>query len=134
MNEKHLLKITQELNLNPRQVVATAVLLDDGSTVPFLARYRKEATGELDEVQIAAIRDRMQQLGELDTRRDSIIASLKERNLLPTELQVKIDAATTLTTLEDIYLPFRPKKRTRAIIARERGLEPLADQLWLQEG
>ena len=133
MNENHLLKITQELNLKPRQVVATAVLLDDGSTVPFIARYRKEATGELDEVQITAIRDRMQQLAELDTRRESILASLKERNLLTTELQVKIDAAETVTTLEDIYLPFRPKKRTRAIIARERGLEPLADQLWAQD-
>ncbi|MGB8356118.1 MAG: Tex family protein [Chthoniobacteraceae bacterium] len=133
MNEKHLLQITQELNLKPRQVVATAVLLDDGSTVPFIARYRKEATGELDEVQIAAIRDRIQQLDELDTRRDSIVASLKERNLLTAELQAKIEAALTVTVLEDIYLPFRPKKRTRAIIAKERGLEPLADQLWLQE-
>jgi len=133
MNEKHLLKITQELNLKPRQVVATAVLLDDGSTVPFIARYRKEATGELDEVQIAAIRDRMQQLDELDTRRESIVASLKERNLFTLELQTKIEAAETLTTLEDIYLPFRPKKRTRAIIAKERGLEPLAEQIWLQE-
>ncbi|HWB58357.1 MAG TPA: Tex-like N-terminal domain-containing protein, partial [Chthoniobacteraceae bacterium] len=133
MNENHLLKITQELNLKPRQVVATAVLLDEGSTVPFIARYRKEATGELDEVQITSIRDRMQQLTELDSRRESIVASLKERNLLTAELQVKIDAAATITTLEDIYLPFRPKKRTRAIIARERGLEPLADQLWAQD-
>jgi len=133
MNEKHLLQITQELNLKPRQVVATAVLLDDGSTVPFIARYRKEATGELDEVQITSIRDRMAQLQELDTRRDSIVASLKERNLLTADLQAKIDVATTITTLEDIYLPFRPKKRTRAIIARERGLEPLADQIWLQD-
>ena len=133
MNEKHLLQVTQELNLKPRQVVATAVLLDEGGTVPFIARYRKEATGELDEVQITAIRDRMAQLQELDTRRDSIVASLKERNLLTAELQAKIDVATTITTLEDIYLPFRPKKRTRAIIARERGLEPLADQIWLQD-
>jgi uncharacterized protein len=133
MNEKHLLKITQELGLKPRQVVATAALLDDGSTVPFIARYRKEATGELDEVQIASIRDRMEQLAELDSRRESILASLKERNLLTTELAVKIDAAETLTTLEDIYLPFRPKKRTRAIIAKEKGLEPLAELLFAQD-
>jgi len=133
MNEKHILKITQELNLNPRQVAATAVMLDDGSTVPFIARYRKEATGELDEVQITAIRDRLEQLGELDTRRDSIVASLKERNLLTAELQAKIEKAETLATLEDIYLPFRPKKRTRATIAKEKGLEPLADLLFAQE-
>jgi len=133
MNEKHLLKITQELNLRPRQVAATAVLLDDGSTVPFIARYRKEATGELDEVQITAIRDRLEQLGELDTRRDSILASLKERDLLTPELQAKIEAAETLSTIEDIYLPFRPKKRTRATIAKEKGLEPLADLLFAQE-
>lgn len=133
MNEKHLLKITRELDLNPRQVVATAVLLDDGATVPFIARYRKEATGELDEVKITAIRDRMEQLAELDTRRDSIVASLKERNLLTDELAKKIDAAETLTTLEDIYLPFRPKKRTRAIIAKEKGLEPLAELLFAQD-
>jgi uncharacterized protein len=133
MNEKHILKITQELNLKPRQVAATAVMLDDGSTVPFIARYRKEATGELDEVQITAIRDRLAQLGELDTRRDSIVASLKERNLLSAELQAKIEAAETLSTLEDIYLPFRPKKRTRATIAKEKGLEPLADLLFAQD-
>ena len=133
MNEKHILKITQELNLKPRQVAATAVLLDDGSTVPFIARYRKEATGELDEVQIMAIRDRLEQLGELDTRRDSILASLKERNLLSPELQAKIEAAETLSTIEDIYLPFRPKKRTRATIAKEKGLEPLADLLFAQD-
>ena len=133
MNEKHLLKITQELNLKPRQVAATAILLEDGSTVPFIARYRKEATGELDEVQITAIRDRLEQLGELDSRRDSILASLKERNLLTPELQSKIEAAETLSTIEDIYLPFRPKKRTRAMIAKEKGLESLADLLFAQD-
>lgn len=133
MNDRHLLQITQELGLKPRQVVATAVLLEDGATVPFIARYRKEATGELDEVQITSIRDRMEQLQELDSRRDSILASLKERNLLTPELQQKLDAATTVSGLEDIYLPFRPKKRTRAIIAKERGLEPLALELFKQE-
>ncbi len=133
MLEKHVLKITQELKLQTRQVAATAILLEEGATVPFIARYRKEKTGELDEVQIAAIRDRLEQLGELDKRRDSIVASLTERKLLTPELIGKIQAAETVTALEDIYQPFRPKKRTRAIIARERGLEPLSDLLWAQD-
>jgi protein Tex len=132
MIEKHLLQIVQELSLQPRQVAATAVLLEEGATVPFIARYRKERTGELDEVQIANIRDRMQELEELDKRRDSILASLTERNLLTEELKVKIESAKTLSTLEDLYLPFRPKKRTRATMAKEKGLEPLADILWEQ--
>lgn len=132
MIEKHLLQIVQELSLQPRQVAATAVLLEEGATVPFIARYRKERTGELDEVQIANIRDRMQELEELDKRRESILTSLTERNLLTEELKVKIDTAKTLSTLEDLYLPFRPKKRTRATMAKEKGLEPLADILWEQ--
>ncbi len=133
MLEHHVLKVAQELKLQPRQVAATAVLLEEGATVPFIARYRKERTGELDEVQIAAVRDRLDQLGELDKRREAITASLTERKLLTAELQAKIDAATTLTTLEDLYLPFRPKKRTRATIAKELGLEPLSDLLWAQD-
>ena len=133
MIEKHVLKIASELKLQLRQVAATAILLEEGATVPFIARYRKEKTGEMDEVQITAVRDRLEQLGELDKRRDAIVASLKERNLLTDVLEVRIGAAETLATLEDIYLPFRPKKRTRAIIARERGLEPLADVLQAQE-
>jgi uncharacterized protein len=133
MIEKHVLKITQELKLQPRQVAATAVLLEEGATVPFIARYRKEKTGELDEVQITSIRDRLEQLEELDKRRESILGSLKERNLLTTELQAKIDAAEAVSTLEDIYLPFRPKKRTKATIAREKGLDPLAQLLLAQD-
>ena len=132
MIEKHILKITQELGLQARQVAATAVLLEEGGTVPFIARYRKEKTGELDEVQITSIRDRLEQLGDLDKRRESILQSLGERNLLTDVLKGKIDGAETITTLEDIYLPFRPKKRTRATIAKERGLEPLAEILWAQ--
>lgn len=124
MIEKHILKITKELNLQARQVAATAILLEEGGTVPFIARYRKEKTGELDEVQITAIRDRIEQLGELDKRRDSILSSLKERNLLTDALQLKIDQAETMSTLEDIYLPFRPKKRTRATIAKEKASNP----------
>jgi uncharacterized protein len=132
MLEKHLLQIVQELSLQPRQVAATAVLLEEGATVPFIARYRKERTGELDEVQITNIRDRMQELEELDKRRESILSSLEERKILTEELKVKIDAAKNLSTLEDLYLPFRPKKRTRATMAKEKGLEPLAEILWEQ--
>lgn len=132
MLEKHLIQIVQELQLQPRQVAATAVLLEEGATVPFIARYRKERTGGLDEVQIASVRDRIQELEELDKRRESILGSLTERKLLTEELKVRIEAATTLATLEDLYLPFRPKKRTRATIAKERGLEPLAEILFAQ--
>src|SRR5436309_3303019 len=133
MIEKHLRKIVQELQLQPRQVAATAVLLEEGATVPFIARYRKEKTGELDEVQITAIRDRLEQLEELDKRRESIVASLVERKLMTETLRAKIDAAETMTKLEDIYLPFRPKKKTKATVARDLGLEPLADLLWAQD-
>ncbi len=133
MIEQHVVKITKELSLQPRQVAAVAVLLEEGGTVPFIARYRKERTGELDEVQITAIRDRLEQLGELDKRRESILSSLEERKLLTEELKAKIGGAETLSTLEDIYLPFRPKKRTKATVAKERGLEPLADILWPQK-
>jgi len=132
MLEKHLIQIVEELQLQPRQVAATAVLLEEGGTVPFIARYRKERTGGLDEVQIANVRDRIQELEELDKRRESILGSLTERKLLTEELQARIDAAATLATLEDLYLPFRPKKRTRATIAKERGMEPLAEILFAQ--
>ena len=133
MIEKHLAKLVAELKLQPRQVAATAILLEEGATVPFIARYRKEKTGELDEVQITAIRDRLEQMEELDKRRESIVASLLERKLMTEALRVKIDAAETMTTLEDIYLPFRPKKKTKATVARDLGLEPLADLLWAQD-
>ncbi len=132
-NPEHVLRISQELNLKIFQVAATAQLFAEGATVPFIARYRKEATGELDEVQVTAIRDRMEQLGQLDERRASILSSLKERALLTPELEKAIHNAETLTALEDIYLPFRPKKRTRATIAKEKGLEPLADLLYAQD-
>lgn len=115
------------------QVAATAQLFAEGATVPFIARYRKEATGELDEVQVTSIRDRLEQLRAIDDRRAAILASLKERNLLTAELEKAIQAADSLTALEDIYLPFRPKKRTRATIAKEKGLEPLADLLLAQD-
>jgi uncharacterized protein len=133
MIEKHLVQITKELGLQARQVAATAVLLEEGATVPFIARYRKERTGELDEVKITEIRDRLEQLEALDKRRESIIGSLEERKLLTEELRAKVEAAGTLTSLEDIYLPFKPRKRTRATIAKELGLEPLSEILWAQD-
>ena len=126
--------IAQELNISPQQALATAKLLEEGATIPFIARYRKEATGSLNEVAIQQIRDRLEQLAELDKRREAIRASLQERDLLTPELQAQIDAAPTMAQLEDIYLPYRPKRRTRATIAKEKGLEPLADLLMKQDG
>ena len=133
MNETHIPKIAQELSLTPKQVQATADLLNEGATVPFIARYRKEATGSLDEVAIAAVRDRLSQLMELDKRREAILKSLEERGQLTDELKEKILSAKTLVVLEDIYLPYRPKRRTRATVAKEKGLEPLAQRLFAQE-
>jgi len=132
MNDSHIQKIANELKIQAKQVTATAQLLDDEATVPFIARYRKEVTGSLDEVAITVIRDRLGQLRELDKRRQAILKSLIERDLLTDELNEKIRAAETMAELEDIYLPFKPKRRTRATIARERGLEPLAEMLFEQ--
>ena len=133
MDEKHIVKIAQELNVGVGQVSATAELLAQDATVPFIARYRKEATGSLDEVAITAIRNRLAQLEDLDKRRESILKSLEERELLTEELKAKILDAETMSVLEDLYLPFRPKRRTRATIAREKGLEPLATMIFSQD-
>ena len=134
MNEMHIERISIELSLTPKQVTAAALLLEEGATIPFIARYRKEATNSLDEVAITAIRNRLEQLAELDSRREAIFRSLEERGLLTDELKNKLDAAQTMAVLEDIYLPFRPKRRTRATIARERGLDPLAQRISAQDG
>jgi len=133
LNQTHVLKIASELSVRPAQVQATAELLANGATVPFIARYRKEATGSLDETVITAIRDRLNQLKELDARRDAIIKSLEERGQLTDELKEQILRAETMAVLEDIYLPYRPKRRTRATIAREKGLEPLAELVFAQD-
>jgi uncharacterized protein len=132
MIETHISKISQELSLFPKQVQAAADLLNEGATIPFISRYRKEATGSLDEVAITAIRDRLNQLMELDNRREAILKSLEERGQLTDELKEKILLAETMAVLEDIYLPYRPKRRTRATIAKEKGLEPLAQVLFEQ--
>ncbi len=133
MNEAHVTRVAAELALRPQQVLAAAKLLAEGATVPFIARYRKEATGLLDEVAIAGVRDRLARLADLDQRREAIVKSLAERELLTEELAARVAAADTLSALEDVYLPYRPKRRTRAAIAREKGLEPLADRLFAQE-
>ena len=125
--------IAHELKIRGSQVAAVATLLNDGGTVPFIARYRKEATGLLDETQITAIRDRLLQLVELDKRRQAIITSLSERELLEHTLHQALLAASNLTILEDLYLPHRPKRRTRSIIAMEKGLEPLARAIFQQD-
>lgn len=132
INEKHIQAIADELSYSRKQVAAVAGLLGEGSTVPFISRYRKEATQSLDEVAVAAIRDRLAELGELDKRRDAVLASLDERGLLTDALRRAVEGAADKARLEDVYLPYRPKRRTRASMARERGLEPLADILLAQ--
>ncbi len=132
MEAKHILKIANELNITEKQVGAAALLLAENATVPFIARYRKEATGSLDEVAITTIRDRLEQLAELDKRREAILESLEEHGHLTDELKDKVNAAEIMSELEDIYLPYRPKRRTRATIAKEKGLEPLAKMLFEQ--
>ena len=133
MNLNHYLKIAEELNIRQKQVSDTIELLDEGATVPFISRYRKEVTGSLDEVQVAAIRDRVQQLREMDKRREAILKSIREQEKLTPELEQKIDAAETMSLLEDLYLPYKPKRRTKATIAKEKGLTSLADLIFLQE-
>lgn len=127
-------RIAKDLKLSLSGVNAVAALLADGCTVPFIARYRKEKTGSLNEVQITAIRDGLSRVQELETRREAILSSLTERGILTDELKTSIESASTMTALEDAYLPYRPKRRTRALIAKEAGLQPLADALFLQEG
>lgn len=121
--------IANQLNVNQRQVEKTIELLESGATVPFIARYRKEATGGLNEVQIAAIRDLLVKLKELDKRRETVLSSIEEQGKLTPELRKQIEEAMSLTDLEDLYLPYRPKRRTRATIAIEKGYEPVANAI-----
>ncbi len=121
--------ISQALGISTRQVSAVLALLESGATIPFIARYRKEATGSLDEVQIADIQSAFKRLQELDRRREVILQSIEEQGKLTPELRAAIVAAGTLTELEDLYLPYRTKRKTRASVAIERGLEPLAQRL-----
>jgi uncharacterized protein len=128
----YLQHISTALSINSKQVSSTLALLEDGATVPFIARYRKELTGSLDEVQITAIRDLALQLKELDKRRDAILKSLTEMEKLTPALEKQLNDAQTLAVLEDIYLPYKPKRKTRASVAREKGLEPLALRILAQ--
>ena len=133
MNCQHTATIAKRMKLNVAQVNAAATLFAEGGTIPFVARYRKEATGALDEVALTGIRDQLDQLAELDKRCEAILKSLDERNLLTDALKADVLGAETMSVLEDIYLPYRPKRRTRATIAREKGLEPLAMALLEQK-
>ncbi|MBI9037168.1 MAG: RNA-binding transcriptional accessory protein [Bacteroidales bacterium] len=130
---KYITQIASELGITSKQVQNTITLFDEGATIPFIARYRKERTESLDEVQITNIRDRIHQLQDLDKRRKSIIESIKEQDKLTKELEKLIIEAQTLSELEDIYLPFKPKRKTRAIIAKSKGLEPLAKMIISQK-
>ncbi|PXX92294.1 RNA-binding transcriptional accessory protein [Marinobacter vulgaris] len=123
-------RIADELGVREQQVSATVEMLDGGATVPFIARYRKEVTGSLDDNQLRALEDRLRYLRELDDRRATILNSIEEQGKLTDELRASIDAADTKNRLEDLYLPYKPKRRTKAQIAREAGLEPLADALY----
>ncbi|MBN2365198.1 MAG: RNA-binding transcriptional accessory protein [Calditrichaeota bacterium] len=134
MTEKDFYQlIAQETSLKAFQVANTVELLDEGNTVPFIARYRKEATGKLDEEQIRAIEDRIRYLRALQERKETVLASIREQGKLTPELEEKINNSLKMQELEDLYLPYRPKKRTRATVAREKGLEPLADIILAQE-
>ncbi len=122
--------IAQELGVNPAQVKAAVALLDEGATVPFIARYRKEATGGLDDTQLRNLEERLRYLREMEERREAILKSIREQDKLTPELEAAINAADTKTGLEDLYLPYKPKRRTKAMIAREAGLDPLAQSLF----
>ena len=128
-----LLHVSQELNLPLRGLIAVIELLDEGGTVPFIARYRKEATGNLDEVQIRAIEEQLAYFRELVSRKATVLETIAGQGKLTDELKARIEATLDRNVLEDLYLPFKPKRRTKAIIAREQGLEPLADYLWEQQ-
>src|ERR1700722_8499509 len=128
-----LLHIANTLNLSMQSLVAVIGLLNEGGTVPFIARYRKEATGNLDEVQIRDIEEKLSYFRDLVSRRETILSSIQEQGKLTDELKARIEATIARAELEDLYLPYRPKRRTKATIARDRGLGPLADYLWAQQ-
>lgn len=127
MDQKHIQIIAKLLSVAPWQVENTLRLMEDGATIPFISRYRKEATGSLDEVQVAEVKDQQNKLAEIDKRRESILKSIEEQGKLTEDLKQKINEADSLTELEDLYLPYKQKRKTRASIAREKGLEPLAE-------
>lgn len=129
---KHISIISGELGIASRQVSNTVKLLNEGATIPFISRYRKEQTGSLDEVQVAAIRDRLTKLEELDKRKETVLTTIEEQGKLTDELRKRIEECFDSVELEDIYLPYKPKRRTKATIAKEKGLEPLAEIIMKQ--
>ena len=131
--DKNIQLVATALGLHEWQVENTIRLLDDGATIPFISRYRKEMTGSLDEVKLLHIRDEYQRLKDLDARKESVIKSIEEQEKMTPELLQKIRDVLTMAELEDIYLPFRPKRRTKATIAKEKGLEPLAEIVFKQQ-
>ena len=131
-NNPFSLLIAKELDLSPTHVVNVVRLLGEGATIPFIARYRKEMTGTMNEENVAAVQKRLEQLVELQKRKESVIAAISEQDKLTPELEQKILDAATMQEVEDLYLPYKPKRRTRAAIAREKGLEPLAAQIMAQ--
>ena len=133
-NDIFISRIAEEQNIKNNQVQAVASLLSEGATIPFIARYRKEATGSLDEVAVMAVRDRLNQLMELKERKEAILKSLEKHGHLTDELQERVLAAESMAVLEDIYLPYKPKRRTKAVMAKEKGLEPLALMIFEQKG
>jgi protein Tex len=133
MNQKHLQIISDTLGIKANQIESTVKLLDEGATIPFISRYRKEATGSLDEVQVGDIKTQYQKLQELEKRREAILKSIEEQGKMTDDLKGRIEKTYNLTELEDIYLPYKQKRKTRASMAREKGLEPLANELFTQK-
>ena len=133
MNQKHLQIMADTLGIRANQIESTVQLLDEGATIPFISRYRKEATGSLDEVQVGDIKTQYQKLQELEKRREAILKSIEEQGKMTDDLKARITKTYNLTELEDIYLPYKQKRKTRASIAREKGLEPLANELFTQK-
>ncbi|NBP71097.1 MAG: RNA-binding transcriptional accessory protein, partial [Cytophagia bacterium] len=126
-------QIAREFSLVQKYVDAVASLLEEGATIPFISRYRKEMTGSMDEVMIANVRDRIEQLRELDKRKEAVISSIEKQGKLTPELLSAIAKSETLAEVEDLYLPYKPKRKTRASVAKEKGLEPLAERIFSQE-
>ena len=133
MNPKHLQIIADTLGIRPKQIENTVELLNEGATIPFISRYRKEVTGSLDEVQVADIQSQYNKLNELEKRREAVLKSIEEQGKLTDDLRKRIVATYNLTELEDMYLPYKQKRKTRASMAREKGLEPLANEIFSQK-
>ena len=124
--------LTQELQVKKWQVEAAVKLIDEGNTIPFISRYRKEATGSLNDEQLRQLHERLTYLRNLEDKKAQVLSSIEEQGKLTPELKAQIEAAETLVVVEDLYRPYRPKRRTRATIAKEKGLEPLANLIMLQ--